>query len=95
MKNEECDMTQEQYKRACQINDRLTDLADVKKRIGSNSNEKIILSYLYRSVNSNDYTHCNYWCMRNIADILDRHDKMIREEIDAEIESLKKEIEML
>lgn len=30
--------------------------------------------------------------MRYISDILDRHDKMIREEIDAEIEKLKKEI---
>ena len=27
-------MTQEQYERACQIHKRLTDLADVKKRIG-------------------------------------------------------------
>lgn len=88
-------MTQEQYERTCQIHKRLTDLADVKKRIGSKPNEKIILSYLYSSNNSNDYSHCNYWCMRNIADILDKHDKMIREEIDAEIESLKKEIEML
>lgn len=88
-------MTQEQYERACQIHTRLAELADVKKRIGDNSNEKIILSYLYSSNNPNDYSHCNYWCMRNIADILDKHDKMIREEIDAEIESLKKEIEML
>lgn len=88
-------MTQEQYKRACQINERLTELAYVKKRIGGSPNEKIILSYLYSSNNPNDYSHCNYWCMRNIADILDKHDKMIREEIDAEIESLKKEIEML
>lgn len=88
-------MTQEQYERACQIHKRLTDLADVKKRIEGKSNEKIILSYLYSSVNSSDYCHCNYWCMRNIADILDKHDKMIREEIDAEIESLKREVEML
>lgn len=33
--------------------------------------------------------------MKNISDILDRHDKQIREEIDAEIEKLKKEIETL
>lgn len=88
-------MTQEQYERACQIHKRLIELADVKKRIEGRANEKIILSYLYNSDNSIDYRHCNYWCMRNIADILDKHDKMIREEIDAEIESLKKEIEML
>jgi hypothetical protein len=88
-------MTQEQYKRACQIKDRLTELADVKKRIEGRANEKIILSYLYCSGDSTDYSQCNYWCMRYIADILDKHDKMIREEIDAEIESLKKEIEML
>lgn len=88
-------MTQEQYKRACQINDRLTNLADVKKRIERRANGNIILSYLYNSDSSTDYRQCNYWSMSFIADILDKHDKMIREEIDAEIESLKKEIEML
>lgn len=88
-------MTQEQYERACQINNRLTNLADVKKRIEGRANEKIILSYLYSTDNSTDYRQCNYWTMNFIADILDKHDKMIRQEIDAEIESLKKEIEML
>ena len=88
-------MTQEQYKRACQINERLTNLADVKKSIERIANEKIILSYLHGSAKSTEYTHCFYWSMIHIADILDKHDKMIREEIDAEIESLKKEIEML
>lgn len=33
--------------------------------------------------------------MRTISEILDKHDKMIRQEIDDEIESLKKEIEKL
>lgn len=89
-------MTQEQYDKACQICNRLKNLDDVKKRIGGKTNERIILSYLYSSDgSSSDYRHCNYWTMQYIADILDKHDKMIREEIDAEIESLKKEIEML
>lgn len=39
-----------------------------------------------------DYPCSYYTSMEKISDILDRHDKMIREEIDAEIEKLKKEI---
>lgn len=31
--------------------------------------------------------------MKDISEILDKHDKMIRQEIEDEIESLKKEIE--
>ena len=35
------------------------------------------------------------WAIKPIGNILDRHDKMIREEIDQEIEALTKEIEAL
>lgn len=81
-------MTQEQYNRAVEINNRLEELTMVKDEIGSTSNH--FLSYC-----NSDYTPCAEWKMRDISDILDRHDKMIREEIDSEIEKLKKEIEEL
>lgn len=35
------------------------------------------------------------WAMNSISDILDKHDKMIREEIDEEITKIKREIESL
>lgn len=72
-------MTQEQYNRAVEISKRLEKLGNVKKELG-----KGILYQLSFSTK-----------MYHISDILDRHDKMIREEIDAEIEELKKEIEEL
>ena len=37
----------------------------------------------------------NNFLIRKISNILDKHDKMIRAEIDEEIEKLKKEIEEL
>ncbi len=81
-------MTQEQYNRAVAISNRLKELKEVKDDIGDTSNH--LLSFC-----KSNYTPCAEWYMRNISDILDRHDKMIREEIDAEIEKLKKEIEEL
>lgn len=35
------------------------------------------------------------YTMRSISDILDRHDKIIREEIDEEIAEIKRQIEEL
>lgn len=81
-------MTQEQYNRAVEINGRLNELKEVKKEIDSTSSS--VLSYCDR-----EYTPYAEWKMCSISDILDRHDKMIREEIDSEIEKLKKEIEEL
>lgn len=82
-------MTQEQYNRAVWINNRLKELEAVKKEISTPS--KYLLTYCAKD----DYKPCYRWTMVYISDILDRHDKMIREEIDNEIEKLKKEIEKL
>ena len=81
-------MTQEQYNRAVEIEKRLIELKAVKYEIGDTSSH--LLSYC-----NSDYNPCAKWNMRTISDILDRHDKMIREEIDNEIEKLKKKIEEL
>lgn len=82
-------MTQEQYNRAVWINDRLKELEEVKKEI--NNPSKHLLTYC----EADGYKPCYKWTMKNISDIFDCHDKMIREEIDNEIEKLKKEIEEL
>lgn len=82
-------MTQEQYEKAVAINIRLEQLHKVKEEISDTS--KYLLTYCKKY----GYKPCYQYTLPYIADILDRHDKMIREEIDAEIEKLKKEIETL
>lgn len=85
-------MTQEQYNRAVWISERLNELEKVKKEIANTSSHK--LSYLY-SRGDGSHGICSEYIMNYIGIILDTHDQMIREEIDAEIEKLKKEIETL
>lgn len=77
-------MTQEQYNRANEINESLSFLNSVKAEINKPG---VRLDYVR--------TLIQVGCEINvtdgkISDILDRHDKMIREEIDNEIEKLKK-----
>lgn len=85
-------MTEEQYNRAVEISERLYELEKVKKEIANTAMHK--LSYLYER-GDGSYGLCSEYIMKYINILLDRHDKMIREEIDAEIENLKKEIETL
>lgn len=84
-------MTEEQFKRACQINKSIIDLNSVKEEIRHTELHR--LSYSYR--NNGDYNLCPEYKMRPIAEILDKHDKMIREEIDEEIRKLQEEIKEL
>lgn len=90
-------MTQEQYNRTVEITNRLNNLNKAKDWLKHNryrlgylqiDNDKIIHINQYGTIMI-DYT------MSKLTDIFDRHDKMIREEIDSEIEKLKKEIEEL
>ena len=87
-------MTEEQYIRAVQISDRLQELEKVKDDIKQTSKHR-----LWYASNSGEFgsswTLCSEWRMRYISEILDKHDTMIRAEIDEEIEKLKKEIETL
>ncbi len=84
-------MTEQQYNRACEIKDRLKALADTKKEIEDTSTHRLYYATRY----SNEYRCCPDWEMRPIAELLDKHDRMIRQEIEDEIERLKKEIEEL
>ena len=86
-------MTQEQFQRAVKINDRLEELARVKKEIEGTVNHR--LWYAEKSSCGSDYRLTSEWVMRYISDLLDKHDLMIRQEIDNEIEQLKAEIETL
>lgn len=85
-------MTQEQYNRAVQIGERLSNLQKVKEEIDDEKKHR--LTYIERR-SIGDYEICNEYRMRLISEILDKHDNMIRTEIEEEIERLIAEIETL
>ena len=87
-------MIQEQYIRAVQISDRLQELEKVKDDIKQTSKHR-----LWYASNSGEFgsswTLCSEWRMRYIRELLDKHDTMIRAEIEEEIGNLLNEIETL
>ena len=89
-------MTEQQFKKAKELHERLEQLEEVNKEIRNDDDYKSILSYISLG---GDY--CSEWefvnneIMNYIRGILDWHDQQIRQEIDDEIEKLKKEIEAL
>lgn len=84
-------MTEEQFNKVIRINDRINQLVNVNREIADTTRHR--LSYITHG--ASDWHPSNEWIMEYISDILDRHDMQIRQEIDEEIEKLKKEIEML
>lgn len=86
-------MTEQQFNEAVRINNRIEELEKVKEEISSLPNNK--LSYIQKGDSIRDGWMILGGVMRLISDILDRHDKQIRQEIDDEIAKLRKEIEAL
>ena len=84
-------MTQEQYLRAVHISERINALQKLKDEIADTTKHRL----WYAEKRSGDYFPCNEYRMRAVSEILDKHDLMIRQEIDDEIDRLKKEIETL
>ena len=84
-------MTQEQYKRAVQINERISELEKVKKEIKETTKHRL----WYAEKCERDWKLTSEWVMRYISELLDKHDTAIRQEIDEEIKRLKAEIETL
>lgn len=78
-------MTKEQYQRAVQINERLNQLKEVKNEISSKSDHR--LSYIDRNEKC-----CPIWKMKHISELLDKHDELIRTEIEEEINNLQKRL---
>lgn len=81
-------MKEEQYTRAIQIHHRIEKLESIKEDLSRVDNK---LTYVSKSKGEELYPYD----FKNISDILDKHDLQIRSEIDAEIESLRNEIETL
>lgn len=84
-------MTDEQYKRAVQIHERLGELQKVKKEIERTREHRL----WYAEKCNSDWRLTTEWVMRYISELLDKHDTMIRAEIEEEISNLLNEIETL
>lgn len=83
-------MTDKQFERAVEISSRIKELEEVKKEISETEEHRLSYSYY-----SSAWHLCPSWVMSQIGEILDKHDKMIRQEIDEEISTLKAEIKEL
>ena len=85
-------MTQNQYNRAIEINNRLHELETFRDKLRTRKDAKLNYTY-YDNIK---YCHVVYTDLEySLRDIFIRHDKMIREEIENEIKSLKDEIKTL
>lgn len=84
-------MTEEQFKKSIDIGYRLKTLKEIQHEISGDC----VLSYIKRDSKSSGHHMLNNFLIGKISNILEKHDKMIRAEIDEEIEKLKKEIEKL
>lgn len=89
-------MTQEQYQTAIRLHERLEALNEVKKEIEETEKHRLWYAKRYDPMTeTTKWETVSEYSMRSISDILDRHDKMIREEIEEEIASIKRQIEAL
>lgn len=87
-------MNKETYNRAVAISNRLSQLQKVKKELKDTCSHYLTYAEKAATLRDSDSV-CADWIMRYISAILDKHDKMIRQEIDDEIAVLNKEIEEL
>lgn len=89
-------MTEEQFKKAEKLYERLRQLEEVKNEIRNDDYHKGSLTYKSMGGDfGSKWEIVAHYVMLSIAGILDRHDKQIRQEIDEEIKKLKKQIEIL
>ena len=78
-------MTEEQYKQALSVNHRISLLEEVKDEIKTPELRSLTFC-------ADNGTICRFHVMKNISDILDKHDAQIRKEIDYKIKQLKESI---
>ena len=88
-------MTQEQYQRALKINHELNGLKNALEEVKYGKHRLAYQTYHSDTYSSSRWDLWTEWKMDGIRKILDKHDKMIRQEIEEQIENLKKEIEEL
>ena len=88
-------MTQEQYQRALRIHNELEGLEIAKKELMYNKHRLSYQTYSSNSYSSDTWDTWAEWKLDGIRKILNKHDEMIRKEIEEEIIKLEKEIEEL
>ena len=89
-------MTQEQFNTAIKLHHRLEVLAKVKEEIADIEKHRLWYAERYDPMcGTTKWETASEHRMRDISDILDRHDQMIRQEIDDEIAKITKQIEEL
>lgn len=89
-------MTTEQFQNAIRLHKRLEALNEVKKEIKETEKHRLWYEKRYDPMTgTTQWDTTSEYVMYNISEILDRHDKMIREEIDEKIEEIKRQIEEL
>lgn len=88
-------MTMDQYNRALEISEEINQMTLVTDEICSdNYNYRIAFIHKQKdSIKANNWQICD--CMHTIKDILDKHEAMIRQEINDRINILYNEIEEL
>lgn len=84
-------MTEEQFAKATKINQKISEFVDAKNEINNRKNCR--LAYIYEDATG--YRQCASWKITVIKNILNKHDKMINEEIDEEIRKLLEEVKTL
>ena len=89
-------MTQEQFNTAVKLHHRLEALSKVKEEIADIEKHRLWYAESYSPMcGTTKWDAVSECAMRDISDILDRHDRMIRQEIDDEIAKITKQIEEL
>lgn len=89
-------MTQEQFNTAIRLHHRLEALSKVKEGIANTKEHRLWYAERYDPMcGSTKWDTVSEYVMQNISDILDRHDLMIRQEIDEEIANITKQIKEL
>lgn len=86
-------MTQEQYQRALTIHDELAGLNVAKKELMYGKHRLSYETYHSDTYSTSKWDTWSEWKVDGIRKILDKHDEMIRKEIEEEINKLEKEIE--
>ncbi|ROT19609.1 hypothetical protein EEL53_10220 [Muribaculaceae bacterium Isolate-114 (HZI)] len=89
-------MTQEQFNTAVKLHHRLEALSKVKEEIANTKEHRLWYAKRYDPMcGTTQWDTVSEYVVQSISDILDRHDQMIRQEIDNEIAKITKQIEEL
>lgn len=82
-------MKKEQFDRIIAINDKINEFKQAMKEIGTDDYRTVILTYAVDL--RGEYSIISHTSRKLLNDILRKHDKMIREEIEIEISKLVNE----